>query len=103
MEHLDVKSLLEKAVKSADSIIITTNKMKEGKIKAVDCNALTNGYRSAGNLYLSVVQAVEGSTLTLKSCEAPVELSKEDKDRLDKIAVLLGEKPSKRKAKKEGK
>ena len=43
MEHLDVKSLLEKAVKSADSIIITTNKMKEGKLKAVDCNALTNG------------------------------------------------------------
>lgn len=100
MELLDVKSLLEKAVKSADSIILTAKRQEKGEIKAVECNALTNAYRSAGNLYLATAQAIEGSTIIVKSGGEPTELTPEDKARLDKICKLL-EKPSRRKGKKQ--
>lgn len=99
VELLDVKSLLEKAVKSADSIIVTANRQRNGEIKAVECNALTNAYRSAGTLYLATAQAIEGSKYIIKSGGDPTELTPEDRDRLDQIAKLL-EKPSKRKGKK---
>ncbi|MDO4326393.1 MAG: hypothetical protein Q4E24_10240 [bacterium] len=100
MDLLDVKTLLEKAVKSADSIIITAKKQEKGEIKAAESNALTNAYRSAGNLYLAVVQAVEGSTITIQSKGAPTELSQADKERLDRISDLLSGKPSKQRKRK---
>lgn len=96
MDLLDIKTLLEKAVKSADSIILTAKKQEKKEIKAVESNALTNAYRSAGNLYLAVVQAIEGSTITIQGKEAPTELSQADRERLDNIAKLLSDKPSKR-------
>lgn len=101
MGLLDVKTLLEKAVKSADSIIIIAKKQEKGEIKAVESNALTNAYRSAGNLYLAVVQAIEGSTIKIQDMEPPRELSQEDRERLDRIAELLKAKPSDRKRKKQ--
>jgi len=101
VELLDVRELLEKAVKSADSMILTAKKLENKEIQAVDCNALVNGYRSAGTLYIATANAIEGSKIVVQNNGAPVELSQETKDKLDEIARLLVKKPSKRKKKGE--
>lgn len=99
---LDVKSLLEKAERSADSLIVVANMLKKDELTAARANALTNSYRSAGNLYIEVVKAVEGSTITIQNTVTPTELSPADRARLDKIAEQLA-KPCKRKrGKKQG-
>lgn len=100
MDLLDVKTLLEKAVKSADSIIITAKKQEKGEIKAAESNALTNAYRSAGNLYLAVAQSIEGENIVVHAVHQPTELSQADKERLDRISDLLSGKPSKQRKRK---
>lgn len=86
------------AVKSADNMILTAKKLEKDEITANKANALVNSYRSAGNLYLGIVQAVGGSAVIVKNT-AISELSQADRGRLDQICELLADKPSKRRKK----
>jgi hypothetical protein len=95
VDRLNVKNLLELAVKSADNLILTAKKLEKDDITANKANALVNSYRSAGNLYLGIVQAVDGSRVLVRNVETN-ELSQDDKKRLDRICELLSDKPSKR-------
>lgn len=98
MDRLEARNLLEFALKSADSMLLTAKKLEaeveKGEITANNVNALINAYRSAGQLYFSMAQAVKPPTI--QNEEALTELSQADRERLDNIAKLLSDKPSKR-------
>ncbi len=101
MDRLDTRSLLELAVKSADNMILTAKKLEKDELTANKANALVNSYRSAGQLYLEVVKAVEGSSvIVLQDNRTPTELSQADRERLDRISDLLSGKSGKRKSRK---
>lgn len=101
MDRLEARSLLELAVKSADNMILTAKKLEKNELTANKANALVNSYRSAGQLYLEVVKAVEGSSvIVLQDNRTLTELSQADRERLDRISDLLTGKSGKRKNRK---
>ncbi len=87
---MDEKTLIESAVKSANSLILTAKKLEEGKFTPTKGNAITNAYRSAGQLYLSILQSTRDVANINVAGNTEVTLSKADCKRLDAIAKLLG-------------
>lgn len=95
-DKLDARELLEKAVECADAMQEVAKKLEREELGAGSANALVNSYRSAGSLYISVANATEGCKIIVHSSGTVHELSDADRERLDAIAKLLTEKPSKR-------
>ena len=96
VDKLDGRALLEKAVACADQMQEVATKIEKEELGAGQGNALVNALRSAGSLYISIVNATEGSKIIVHSSGTPTELSEADKERLDNIVKLLEKKPSKR-------
>ena len=95
-DKLDGRALLEKATACADDLRKVAKQIEKEKLGAGQGNALDNALRSAGSLYISIVNATEGSKILVHSSGTPHELTEADRERLDAIARLLTEKPSKR-------
>ena len=93
---LDAEKLLTKVVECADQMMLIAEKLQKGDLGAGEANAITNAYRSAGSLYISVITTAEGAKIILHGSNIHTELSDADRERLDEIAKLLTEKPSKR-------
>lgn len=89
--------------KLRDELVVVAQQVKKGVISPNTGNAVINGLRSAGYIELGRLQQEKGQAVKLEQ-SGELELSQEDKDRLDDIAVLLaGGTPKKRRKSKNDK
>ena len=93
---LDAKELLEKATVCADQLMLVAKKIEKEELGAGSANALANCLRSAGSLYLSVINTAEGCKIIVHGSGGVSELSEADRKRLDAVTKLLIQKPSQR-------
>ena len=88
---MDEKTLLKSAFKSANNLIVTAQRLNKGEYTPTKANAMTNAYRSAGQLYLSILQSSRDIDKPDLTARAEIALSEADCKRLDKIAKLLAD------------
>lgn len=85
----NIHELLQNCITIANNLVAIGKGIDKGQIKASEGNAIVNAYRSSANIYLAVIQTIEGSKYIVTSKGDRTEFTDEDRARLDNIVKLL--------------